>query len=359
MKKTVILAAALALAIGVDTFAQNKSAIIEKVLVRVNGEIFTQTQLEQQQIEAVREKNPKIQDARALQDDATLRGMLAEVTPAILVGVVEELLLVQRGRELGAKFTDDVFKRYYDNIKAQNKLDDEGMKQAMAQGGMTIESLRQRIEREYLRQATVQQEILRNMNITEAESRAYYKANPDKFMTPATVTLREIFVAVPATTTVTGQPGFNVGAENAAREKIEGARTRALKGEDIVKIISEVSDSGSKANGGLIGPVKLDDISPSLRELIEKLKAGEFTEPVRTTTGFQMFKVETRSAPEVQPFDKVRGEIGQQIQDSRLDGETDKLLERLRGQALIEWKDDAYKQIYEKALAAKKAAGQP
>jgi len=357
MKKTVILAAALAVVIGVDALAQGKSEIIEKVIVRVNGEIFTQTQLVQQQIDAVREKNPKLQDLK--QDDATLRGMLAEVTPDLLVGVVEELLLVQRGRELGAKFTEETFKRYVDNIKTQNKLDDEGLKAALAQSGLTMDLLRQNMERTYLAQATEQQEILRHMNITEAESRAFYKANPDKFMTPATDMLREIFVAVPAATTLAGQAGVNVGAENAVREKIEAARARALKGEDIVKIISEVSESGSKANGGLIGPVKLAEMPPELRELIEKMKAGEFTEPVRTPAGFQLFKVETMSAPEVEPFDKVRNMITQQIQDSRLGGERAKLLDRLRGQALIEWKDDSYRQIYEKALAAKKAAGLP
>ena len=37
----------------------------------------------------------------------------------------------------------------------------------------------------------------------------------------------------------------------------------------------------------------------------------------------------------------------------RLDGETQKFLEKLRGTALIEWKDDNYKAMYDKAIASK------
>ena len=36
-----------------------------------------------------------------------------------------------------------------------------------------------------------------------------------------------------------------------------------------------------------------------------------------------------------------------------MDGESKKFLEKLRTQALIEWKDEGYQQMYEKARSAK------
>jgi hypothetical protein len=55
----------------------------------------------------------------------------------------------------------------------------------------------------------------------------------------------------------------------------------------------------------------------------------------------------------------VRETIGQKIYQERLGGEQKKYIEKLRTQALIEWKDDSYKQMYEKALAARDKAGLP
>src|SRR5512134_667932 len=71
--------------------------IIEQILVKVNGEILTKSELEQRQIVALRQRDPNFRPA----SDADLRKALVEVTPTVIVDAVDELLLVQRGRELG------------------------------------------------------------------------------------------------------------------------------------------------------------------------------------------------------------------------------------------------------------------
>ena len=73
--------------------------------------------------------------------------------------------------------------------------------------------------------------------------------------------------------------------------------------------------------------------------------------------GYTLFKLETRTDSVPEPFTKVRDQITAKIYESRLDGETKKFLEKLRTQALIEWKDDGYKQMYEKARTAKSDKG--
>jgi peptidyl-prolyl cis-trans isomerase SurA len=336
---------------------QGRSEIIQRIIVKVNGEIFTQTELEQRQIQALRDQNKLIQKPEDLQNDATLRAALAEITPDLLVGVVNELLLVQRGKEIGAHLSDDQFKKVVDRVKTENKLDDKSLVAALAQEGMTMETYREMMDRQYLIQAVQQQEIGQHMNLTEEESRQYYQAHPDQFMKPATVMLREIFVSVP-TQAQGGQTVFSAADDEAAKAKIETARERAVKGEDFALVASEVSESASKANGGLVGPVNVEEMAPALRDVIEKLKPGELTEAIRTSRGYQLFRIESKTPAEAEAFDKVRDQISQRIYDSRLDGETKKLLERLRGQALIEWKDTAYQKMYEAKMAAAKQAGQ-
>ena len=357
MKKVAVLLTALCFVpAAAGLRAQGKSTIVERVLVRVNGEILTQSELERLQIDALREKNRDVPNAKALQDDASLQSMLRELTPDLLVDAVDELLLVQRGRELNLRFTEEMFKSGLENVKRQNKLDDAQLKVAMEQAGMTIERLRSDFERAYLKQEVQRQEIGQRMNITEEESRQYYKAHPDQFMTPSTITLREIGFNV-ATQSVGGQPAASAASLEEAQDKLKAARDRAVKGEDYTKLVTELSESATKANGGLIGPIHVENLNPALKELIDKLKPGDITEAIRTGAGYSIFKLETRSAPEIQPFDKVRQEISQRIYEDRLGGETKKLIERLRGQALIEWKDESLKKLYEARRSTRAGAG--
>jgi peptidyl-prolyl cis-trans isomerase SurA len=337
--------------------AQSKSAIIEKVIVKVNGEILTQSELEREQIEALqRQQNAKIVDPKTLSTDAGLSKALQEITPQLLVEAVDLLLIVQYGRELGVKFTEDRFKQALENIKKENKMDDKQFALAIKDANLTLDQLRQNFERTYIKQTVERQEIMKNMSLTEEETRQYYKAHPDEFMKPPTVTLREILVTVP-TETVGGQQTFSAAKDEEAKEKIITIRARAMKGEDFATLVTEASEAPTKATGGIIGPMLTDDLSPAVGAAIGKLKPGEVTDPIRLGNGYRIFKLESRTAAEVEAFDKLREQIAQRIYDSRLGTETEKFLLKLRTQALIEWKDDAYKKMFEQAQAQKAKSG--
>ena len=114
-----------------------------------------------------------------------------------------------------------------------------------------------------------------------------------------------------------------------------------------------MSESTTKGNGGVIGPVNVEEMSTGIRELVDKLKVGEVSQPVRTGRGYQIFKLESRTAAEPELFQNVRDQITQKVGEARLDVLTKKYLETLRSQALIEWKRDDLKQMYEKRLASK------
>ncbi len=331
---------------------QSKSGIIEKIIVKVNGEILTQSELESEQIKSLQEQqNAKVVDAKQLSTDAGLAKALQEITPQLLVDAVDDLLIVQYGRELGVKFTEDRFKQALDNVKKENKLDDAQFKKALEQEGITLEELREQFERQWLVQA-VESEVMRGMSLTDEEARQYYKAHPDEFMKPPTVTLREILVTVP-TETVGGQQGFNAAKDEEAKEKIIAIRARAMKGEDFATLVAEASEAGTKANGGVVGPMLAEDLAPAVSAAVTKLKPGEITDPLRLGNGYRIFKLETRTLAEVEAFDKVRNQISQRIYDSRLGTETEKFLAKLRAQALIEWKDDTYKKMFEQVRAQK------
>ena len=67
-----------------------------------------------------------------------LKQAIAEVTPALIVDAVDELLLLQRGKDLKYSLSDEQFKNIVDQIRKENKLeDDQAFQNALKQEGMT------------------------------------------------------------------------------------------------------------------------------------------------------------------------------------------------------------------------------
>lgn len=330
-----------------------RADILEQILIKVNGDIFTKTELEQRQVQALRQRNLPY-DAKDLQsNDATLKKALLEVTPEILVNSIDQMLLLQRGRELGYKLSDDQFKQILENIKKENKIDtDAQFQQALDQEGLTMEQFRHQIEQQLIINRVQQVEVMPKLSISEEEAKRYYDAHKEDFTTESTVTLREILIDVPAL-----KPGqINVAAEDEAKAKAEAIRARVVGGEDFAKVAGEVSDAPSKANGGLIGPIKTTDIDPNFLKLLEPMKVGDVTEPIRTGRGYQILKLESETKGELQPFDKARDLVADKVYAEKQRVEMTKYLEKLRDQAIIEWKNEDLKKMYDDYLTSHKVA---
>jgi peptidyl-prolyl cis-trans isomerase SurA len=346
---TVALVAALAIPV--------RAQIIERVLVKVNGDILTQTELEERQTAAIRARMGTDFKPEMLTNNAELKKAVDEVTPQLLVDAIDELLLLQMGKEKGYHLSDEQFQAWLDNLrKEQNLGDEQKFQAALKQEGMTIDDLRKNVERQFLVGQVQRDEVGSKLTITEEEARQYYLTHKQQFAEPATVTLREILIEVP-TSTQGGQAGVNVAKQDEAEAQAAALRTRLLAGEDFAKLAAEVSASPSKANGGLIGPINLAEVSASLQQVISKMKPGDITEPLRTNKGVQILKLETLKPASIPPFESVRDLVADRVHDARQQTEVRKFMARVRGQALIEWKNDALKKMYEAQVAADPAGG--
>ena len=359
MKLTVRVVIAAALVFGFAVRSTGVSAdILEQVLVKVNGDIITKTDLEQRQIAALRSRINSQVDAEALKNDEQLKKMLAEVTPRILVEAIDELLLIQLGKEKGYRVTDQQFKDWLADLrKNQNLEDDKKFQQALAQEGMTMDDLRKNFERQVTIYRVQQDEVGSKLQITEEEARQYYLMHQQEFVDPSTVTLREIFLEVP-TTNQAGQAGVNVAQADEIEAKATAIRARIVGGEDFAKVAAEVSSAASKSNGGLIGPIAVKELSPALQQLLQKMKPGEVTQPIRAAKGVQLLKLETITAPATRAFENVRDLVADKVYGERQQAEVRKFMERVRGQALIVWKNEELKKAYEQQVKnAQSSAG--
>jgi len=329
-----------------------KGEVIEQVLVKVNGDIITKSDLERRQIAALRERVKGRLDADALKNDAELQKALVEVTGPLLVNTIDEMLLVQLGKEKGYALRDEQFKNWLDDLRTKNNLQDDAKFQAaLREEGYTLEDLRKNLERSFLVNRVQQDEIGSKLSITEEEARQYYLAHRDEFAEPATISLREILVEIP-TAIQKGEQGINVAADDEAKKKADAVKKRLAAGEDFAKMATEVSDSASKANGGLIGPFPVSDLSDALQKMLQTAKPGDITEPLRTPRGYQILKIDTFKPAGVKPFESVRDLVADRVAEVRQEVEIKKFLVRVRGQALIEWKNADLKKLYDQAIAS-------
>jgi peptidyl-prolyl cis-trans isomerase SurA len=340
--KRLFLVSFVAFASFVIASARVRAEVIEQILVRVNGEVLTKSDLEARQADALRELGQDV-DPKKL-GDAQLRAALDKVTPQVMAGVVDEMLLLQRGKELGYKLSDEQFTSVLDSIKKDRKLDtDEQFQQALKDSNMTLADLRRQVEKSVVMDRVRQNEVLSKIAISDEEARRYYDAHKNEFTKPQEITLREILVAVPAGAGNT----INVGADNEAKDKAAALRARALAGESYEKLAADFSDSPSKSNAGLIGPISSTDVSPDLRKLFDAMKVGDITQPLRIPTGYQILKLESRSDAQTAPFEQAKDQISDRVFTGKRKDEYEKYMEKLRAQAIIDWKNPDLKKAYD------------
>jgi len=339
----------IAIGLFLAATAVTRAEVFEQILVKVNGDIFTKSDLEQRQVAILRQKGQQL-DPKNDPKNEQLRKALDEITPQIMVDVVDEMLLLQRGRELGYRLNDEQFKSVVDSIKKENKIEtEEQFQAALKSENMTMADLRRNLEKSMINQKVVQNEVMTKIGVTEEEARKYYELHRNEFTSVPAVTLREILVATDSK---------QANGDEAAQRRAQSLRGRVTSGENFEKLAEEVSDSPSKANSGLIGPISLADVSPDLKKVLDTMKPGDISPVIKTGRGYQILKLETVTAARTLPFDQAREQISDKVFAEKRKVEYTKYLDKLRNQAIIEWKNPDVHRAFDEGLKQAQTSGQ-
>ncbi len=284
-----------------------RSEVIERVFVRVGGEIITMSDFTNRQVAAA-------QAARIPPDkvDAYLR----ENNAKILQDAIDELLLVRRASDLGLKLRPDYVDEVIEGIKKDNKIDNEEDFNARLRGeGMTLADLKRNIERSILRQQVIRKELEPTIAVSDADARAAYESRKADFTTPATIHLQEILVA----------PASPAGLAK-AREIAAAVRG----GQDFAEQAKRNSGSPTAALGGELGELTAADLAPVLAREAAKLKPGEISEPFVDGGGYRIVRVVSRKPEVVRPFEEARQDVVNQLMRPKYDEQYEKYMAGLR-----------------------------
>lgn len=152
---------------------------------------------------------------------------------------------------------------------------------------------------DFLATEYIKRKIIANINVTEDDTKIFYKAHMEDFMTPEMVKARHILIKV--------EKSASDEDKKKAKEKAEEILRRIKAGEDFAKLASEFSDDpGSKKKGGGLGSFTKGRMVPGFEKVAFSLKPGEISDVFETPFGFHIVKVEERKEAEIEPFDKVK-----------------------------------------------------
>jgi parvulin-like peptidyl-prolyl isomerase len=319
MKK--VAAAAIALAIGlVPAFAQEQQ-LVEEVVARVNADIITRSQymeVVQQTLDDIDQNTP---------DKTVAEKRKEEFKPRILDMMIDNLLIVQKGQDLGIDVDADV-NRQFSELARQQNMNVTELEEAMRQGGIEPNDIRARLRERLVKDRVMNQEVYGAVwrALTEKEKREYYEKNKEKFMQPGELKLSELFISVE------GRSFSEIEAKG--REIVAAARG----GASFAELVKKHGDPNraSYSNAGLLGAFKSEkDLAPELASAISSLKTGEVTEPLRRTDGIIILRVDERREPAARPFEEVSNDVALSIVQDRGQEAEQRYVEKLRAEAYI------------------------
>ena len=278
---TIAFLAAIGFSSSLVRAQEGEPVVVDEVIAQVNDGVVTLSQLKREMKEAV--DAYKQQGKTEQQATAEVEKHKAE----IIATLVNEQLLLQKGKELELteKVEAEVNKRMLDTAKQNGITSIEKLDEAMRQAGLDPAATRQTLRAEIMKQAVMESEVDSKIfyGLSNDELHKYFDAHRDKFLKPEAVDLSEIFLSL------AGKQEPDVKAQ--AAQLVDQLR----KGADFATLAKAYSDRG-KENGGKVGAFQVTDLRPDIAGAVKNVKAGGVSDPLKTDEGYQILRVDSRTA---------------------------------------------------------------
>ena len=158
--------------------------------------------------------------------------------------------------------------------------------------------------------------------VSEEEARKYYDSRPDLFSTEPLLTASHIL-----------KKASSEAEFEQAEKEVAILRARLEEGEDFVELVRKESDDSQ--NDGHLGEFGRGRMVPPFEKAAFALEVGELSQPVRTQFGWHLIQLHERSEPVLTPFDEVREQVIEYLQERRKDKVFEEFLDGLKEKAEI------------------------
>lgn len=317
-----ILAAGVALPIA----AQQKEGtrVVEEIVARVNNEIITLSDMARARQALAAEVEEECKKGCTAEQRAKL---VKEKEENMLRDLIDQSLLVQRGKDAGVNVQTECIKRM-DQIRQQNNIPTmEDLEKAVNESGVGFEDWRNNLCNSILTQEVIRREV--RPDIPNDDVKKYYEEHKQEFVRQKRVFLSEIFV-----TTETKKPEEIPAQEEKAKKLLDRIKNG---GEDFNELAKRFSDGTTAAEGGFLGNEGFtpDGLPKELSEPAFKMKRGDVSDIIRTASGFLILRVEQRFEEGIQPLEVVENEIQSRLYYDRLRPAMREYMKKLREESYV------------------------
>lgn len=304
--------------------AADAPAVVDQIVAKVNGDIVSQEEIARTSKQMADEM--KAQGATGSQ----LQQAVDEREKDILRDRIDQLLLVQKGKELNINVDSEVSK-YVASVQRQARISDAEKfhDYIREKSGMTYEDFVSEYKKQTLTREVIGQEVGRHIAITDKEIQAFYDAHKADFVREEKVYLSEILIST---------DGKDATGMAAAEKKAKQLSSDAAKGQRFSDLARDNSDASTAKDGGALGGYKKGDLNKTIEDAVWERPKGAVTEPIKIPTGYEIFKVEDHTKAGLAPLADVKSEIENALYGPKMQPQVREFLTRLRTQAFLQIK---------------------
>jgi peptidyl-prolyl cis-trans isomerase SurA len=307
--------------------------VVEEIITRVNGQIITLSEFQR--------SKDQLRDDVKQQDAANADKLYAEREKDVLRDLVDQQLLLAKGKDLDITGDTDLIKQL-DQMRKDMKLDSmEELEKAATAQGISYEDFKQNMRNRIITQKVIADQVGSHLNLTKEEEQQFYDEHKNEMEQPESIRLSEILVAPKASKNQ--DPASKQAADAAALAAAEAKADDLLKqiraGAKFEDLAKKESEGPSASQGGDLGAFKRGTLAKELEDKTFAMKAGDVTDVIRTKQGYVILKVTNHQMAGIPAMKDVEPRVMDALYMQKLQPALRAYLTKLREEAYINYKD--------------------
>lgn len=296
--------------------ATQRRELIDRIIVRVNEEIITQRQLNEE------EEKMHAQLARQYSGDE-LEERYNVASRDLLRDMIDQDLLVQKAKDLNISVETEVVQRL-DQIRKQMGLATiQDLENEVEKQGLIWEDFQNNIRRELLTQRVIEQEVGSRIAVSQAEARKYFAAHKKEFTSPAGVDLAEIQVSI------------QKWGQAAAAKRAKDAYAMIQGGAKWEDVVHKYSDGPNADSNGDVGFFPTGSLLPEISKAIQNLDPNDTSNIIQIQNAYLIVKVLEQRSPGAPKFEEVEQQVQNVLYEQKMQPALRDYLTTLRKESYI------------------------
>lgn len=253
---------------------------LDRIVAVVNDEVVLKSELDQR--------------VYTVEDQLRAKGTPLPPTDILEQQVLERLIMqhlqLQLADHSGIRVGDDTLNQALRRIADKNKLTLGQLRDVLEKDGYDFPAFRENIREEMIISQLHKREISDHVSVSEAEIDNFLTTQKKQGNQDIQYHLAHILVAVP---------------EAASPEQVQAAKAKAeeilyqlRQGADFQKAAITYSDGQQALQGGDLGWRRIGQLPTLFTNAVPKLKVGEISPLIRSSSGFHIVKLENRRGEE-------------------------------------------------------------